>query len=163
MTRSMLLGAALLALVACRPAPQTAGHPAGHTGHRQSEAGTPSSVLSVHDARVVAVPPSVGDTSVFGTLHNAGPAPLRLVGVQTDVASHGMLMVTQTSAAGLTGMQDTPALTVPAGGDLTLSDTGDHLMLMGLRAPLQEGQTLTLTLTDDAGGTHTFDAPVVKP
>ncbi|PTA67821.1 copper chaperone PCu(A)C [Deinococcus arcticus] len=146
--RLALLAAVLALLPGCRPAPQ---------------AGAARPALTVQAARVVAVPPGVKDTSVFGTLRNPGARPLRLTGVQTGAADHAMLMVTRTDARGLTGMAVTGALTVPAGGELVLSDTGDHIMLMGLRAPLREGETVALTLTDDAGGTHTLQAPVVKP
>ncbi|MBZ9713125.1 copper chaperone PCu(A)C [Deinococcus multiflagellatus] len=139
----------LALLTACRPAPQ-------------AQAG-PTATLTVEAARVVAVPPGVEETSVFGTLRNPGGRPLRLTGVESPAADHAMLMVTRTDAQGRTGMQMTDALTVPAGGELVLSDTGDHIMLMGLRAPLREGEPVALTLTDDAGGTHTLQAPVVKP
>ena len=73
-----------------------------------------------------------------------------------------MLMVTRTQD-NMTGMSMTDTLTLPAGGTLTLSDTGDHLMLMDLKEPLQPGQTIPITLTDAEGRTLTIQAPVTKP
>lgn len=119
--------------------------------------------LTVTDGRVVAVPPGVQDTSVFATLTNTGPDDIQLSGVSSPAATGGLLMITRTDAAGLTGMSGVDTLTVPAGGTLTLSDTGDHLMLSGLKAPLQAGERLSLTLTDTQGRALTLDLPVLKP
>ncbi|MFN4250217.1 copper chaperone PCu(A)C [Deinococcus sp.] len=119
--------------------------------------------LTVTDGRVVAVPPGVPDTSVFATLTNTGPDDIQLSGVSSPAATGGLLMITRTDPAGLTGMSAVDTLTVPAGGTLTLSDTGDHLMLSGLKAPLQEGERLSLTLTDTQGRALTLDLPVLKP
>lgn len=119
--------------------------------------------LTVTDGRVVAVPPGVTDTSVFATLTNTGPDDIQLSGVSSPAATGGLLMITRTDAAGLTGMSGVDTLTVPAGGTLTLSDTGDHLMLSGLKAPLQAGERLSLTLTDTQGRALTLDLPVLKP
>ncbi len=113
-------------------------------------------------ATVVAVPPVIKETSVFGTLMNTGTAPIVLNGVQAEVAAHGLLMVT-TAHAGMVGMSSTPTLTVPAGGRLVLSAAGDHLMLMGLRRPLKVGETLTLTLSAADGRTFAVHATVRKP
>lgn len=119
--------------------------------------------LTATDGRVVAVPPGVQDTSVFATLTNTGPDDIQLSGVSSPAATGGLLMITRTDPAGLTGMSAVNTLTVPAGGTLTLSDTGDHLMLSGLKAPLQEGERLSLTLTDTQGRALTLDLPVLKP
>lgn len=119
--------------------------------------------LTVTDGRVVAVPPGVTDTSVFATLTNTGPDDIQLSGVSSPAATGGLLMITHTDEAGLTGMSGVDTLTVPAGGTLTLSDTGDHLMLSGLKAPLQAGERLSLTLTDTQGRALTLDLPVLKP
>lgn len=119
--------------------------------------------LTVTDGRVVAVPPGVPDTSVFATLTNTGPDDVQLSGVSSPAATGGLLMITRTDPAGLTGMSAVDTLTVPAGGTLILSDTGDHLMLSGLKAPLQEGERLSLTLTDTQGRALTLDLPVLKP
>ena len=43
-------------------------------------------------------------------------------------------------------------LVIPAGGSASLSPGGFHLMLMGLTAPLKEGQMVPLTLTFEKAG-----------
>jgi copper(I)-binding protein len=42
---------------------------------------------------------------------------------------------------------------VPAGATVTLSPGGLHLMMMGLKAPLVEGETVPVTLTFATAGT----------
>ncbi|MGM9320422.1 copper chaperone PCu(A)C [Deinococcus aquaticus] len=119
--------------------------------------------LTVRDAYVVAVPPGIRETSVFGVLDNTGTEDVILNGAGSSGARSGMLMVTHTDAQGLTGMSMTGTLTVPAGGRLTLSDTGDHVMLTGLTAPIRDGGTLPVTLTDTQGRRLTLTVPVRKP
>ncbi|ANE43040.1 hypothetical protein SU48_03830 [Deinococcus puniceus] len=119
--------------------------------------------LTSQNATIVAVPPSISETSVFMTLRNTGRTPIVLSGVTSAVAAHGMLMVTRRDAQGRTGMSETRALTVPAGRSLTLSETGDHLMLMGLKRPLKVGERLPLTLRTSDGRSLKVVALVRKP
>lgn len=119
--------------------------------------------LKVTQARVVAVPPGITDTSLFVTLTNPGAQPVVLSTARSPLAAHAMLMRTVTDARGLTGMQATPTLTVPAHGTLVLDDLGAHVMLMGLKRPLKPGESVTVSLSDAAGRTLTVRAPVRKP
>ncbi|MDV6374254.1 copper chaperone PCu(A)C [Deinococcus arenicola] len=119
--------------------------------------------LKAMNATVVAVPPMIKETSIFGTLMNTGKTPIVLSGVQASVAGQGMLMVTKKASGGMQGMSMAETLTVPAGGKLVLSDIGDHLMLMNLKRPLKIGEALTLTLRATDGRTFTFKATVKKP
>lgn len=112
---------------------------------------------------MVAVPPGATETSVFMTLRNPGNAPVTLTTVRSPVAGHAMLMKTRRDAQGRTGMTAAPSLTVPARGTLTLSATGDHLMLMDLTRPLRVGETIRLTLGGGQGRTLNVDAVVRKP
>ncbi len=49
---------------------------------------------------------------------------------------------------------------VPAGGELVLSPGGHHLMLIDLKAPLREGDTVKLRLISSANDTVTAKLPV---
>lgn len=51
-------------------------------------------------------------------------------------------------------------LPVPAGGELTLAPGGYHIMLLGIRDGLGEGDTVTVTLTFERAGEVTVRAPV---
>ena len=167
-SRRTLIGAALLMTLGLPGLAQHADqHPtpttpaAGQARAASSRTGTLP--LKAVNATVVAVPPMIRETSVFGTLTNTGRTPVVLSGVRASVADHGMLMVTRKASGGMQGMSVAKTLTVPAGGRLVLSDTGDHLMLTKLKRPLRVGEQLTLTLSAADGRTFTFQATVRKP
>lgn len=52
--------------------------------------------------------------------------------------------------------------TIPGQGSLTLAPGGRHLMFLGLRRPLKEGDTVQLTLHFKGAGDRTLAAPVKK-
>lgn len=161
-SRRVLIGAAFLTSLGLPALAQHTVHSAPRPGAIiQKSAG--KLPLRAVDASVVAVPPVVRETSVFGTLVNTGRTPVVLNAVRASVAEHGMLMVTRKASGGMQGMSVAETLTVPAGGQLVLSDTGSHLMLMKLRRALTPGETLTLTLSATDGRTFTFQATVRKP
>lgn len=163
-----LIAALVLAAVLLPAVAQHTGtaHPARRAAHVHPATRSVSRAplpLTATNARVVAVPPGVTETSVFMTLNNTGGVPLVLTGVQSEVARHGMLMVTRRDARGMTGMKTTATLTVPARGTLTLSESGDHLMLMDLKRPLKVGETLRLRLLMRGGSALDVKAVVRKP
>lgn len=49
---------------------------------------------------------------------------------------------------------------IPAGGTFDLAPGGNHIMLMGVTAPLTAGQEATFVLTLSDGSTFEFTAPV---
>lgn len=152
----MALAAALL--------PAVAQH-TGHTPPAPPKPASPAAPLSltVRGARVVAVPPGVTETSAFMTLKNTGAAPVVLTRAMGEVAGSAMLMSTRRDAKGLTGMRMVPTLTVPGRGTLTLSESGDHVMLMDLKRPLKVGETLRLRLETLDGHRLNVQAVVRKP
>ncbi|GAA5533092.1 copper chaperone PCu(A)C [Deinococcus aluminii] len=159
-TPTPLLAALALAAVLLPAAALNASQPPSTAAPQTSNVPLP---LTVRDATVVAVPPGAAETSAFLTLQNTGKVPVVLTGVRTDLARHAMLMTTQRDAQGMTGMNMVQALTVPAGGTLKLSASGDHLMLMDLTRTPKVGETVRLTLTARDGRTLTVNAVVRKP
>ena len=52
-------------------------------------------------------------------------------------------------------MHPVGSLEIPAGGSVIFKPQGLHIMLMNLKAPLRQGETLTLTLIfENAGSTR---------
>lgn len=156
----LLTALALAAVLLPAAALNAAQGPRAHPAPAVSAATLP---LTVQTATVVAVPPGATETSVFFTLKNSGQVPVVLTGARSELARHVMLMTTRRDAQGRTGMQGVSALTVPAGGRLTLSASGDHLMLMNLTRVPKVGQTVRLTLTTRAARSLTVDAVVRLP
>ncbi|MBT6136007.1 MAG: copper chaperone PCu(A)C, partial [Rhodospirillaceae bacterium] len=54
------------------------------------------------------------------------------------------------------------ALEIPAGGTVVLKPGSDHVMLMGLKAPLKKGTRFELSLTFDKSGTVVIPVQVQK-
>lgn len=88
--------------------------------------------------------------AVYFTLGNHGPAD-RLIAAETPVARktglHG-----HEAQDGVMKMRPVEALEVPAGGHAELAPGGLHIMLMGLEAPLAEGDRFPLTLVFEKAG-----------
>lgn len=57
-------------------------------------------------------------------------------------------------------LRDEDGFVIPAGGSHALQRGGDHVMLMGLTAPLADGDVVPLTLDFGACGTVSVDVPV---
>ena len=54
-------------------------------------------------------------------------------------------------------------LALPAGKPAELKPHGNHLMLMGLKAPLVEGQTIKITLNFATAPAQTIDFAIITP
>ncbi|MDB5364380.1 MAG: hypothetical protein JWM77_307 [Rhodospirillales bacterium] len=101
-------------------------------------------------ARATAVGQSVG--AGFLTLRNPGDTADKLVSASSDVAAKVELH-THLNDNGVMKMRPVEGgLEIPAKGSVTLAPGGYHLMLMGLKAPLTEGQHVMLTLVFEKAG-----------
>jgi len=68
-----------------------------------------------------------------------------LVGVSSP-ACKAVELHSMTSKDGMMRMREVKTIELPAGKRVNLSESGYHLMLNGLKAPLKEGETVPLTL-----------------
>ncbi len=96
----------------------------------------------------------------FMTIANGGATTDRLLGASSPAAArveiHSMSM-----DGGVMRMRPvTDGLAVPAGGALALKPGGYHLMLMGLKAPLELGKLVPLTLRFERAGAVTVQLKV---
>jgi copper(I)-binding protein len=117
----------------------------------EAPAQTPQLVVS--RPWIQAVPGSVSDTVAYMTLHNTGSTALSVVGASTLVADmvHPMITTKGKGDQGMMGMEDIARFEIPAGGTLVLAPGGNHLMIMGLKRALKEGETVPLTLKTQPG------------
>lgn len=105
---------------------------------------------------------SAQNGSAYFAVRNTGAQPDRLLSAASTVAARTELH-TNIDDNGVMKMRQVPAIEVPAGGEAVLKPGGLHVMLMGLKAPLAEGQKFPLTLTFERAGTVTVDVTVGKP
>jgi periplasmic copper chaperone A len=111
-------------------------------------------------ARASAGPAKVG--AVFMTLKNSGAADDALVAAESPVAARAELHM-HVMDGDVMRMRQVASIDVPAGGTVSLEPGGLHIMLIDLREPLKQGETLPLTLTFAKAGKVTVQVPVKSP
>lgn len=113
--------------------------------------------------------PSLGfhktGSAYFKNIRNHGPQADQLVGARTPVASdveiHEMRLEQD-----IMKMRAVPAVALPAGAEVSFAhgqSTGHHLMLLGLKQPLKEGDRFPVTLTFRKAGECQADVWVEAP
>ncbi len=96
-----------------------------------------------------ATAPSASNGAIFATIANVSTSAdeLTSASVAATIADHAELHAHTKGADGVTRMAPVTAIAVPAGGSAVLKPGGFHIMLLGLKKPLIEGQQIALTLT----------------
>ncbi|QJP17081.1 copper chaperone PCu(A)C [Starkeya sp. ORNL1] len=89
----------------------------------------------------------------YVTIENHGTAPDRLVAVTSDVADHVEIHQMSEKDGVMTMRMIEGGVEVPANGKLALSPGGYHLMMIGLKQPLKQGERIKGTLTFEKAGT----------
>ena len=99
--------------------------------------------------------------AAFMVIKNFTDEDGRLIGASTDVAMKAELHTHTVDASGLTVMGPLEGgLAVPAHSSVALKRGGHHVMMMGLKRPLNDGDMITLTLIFEKVGKVTVDVPV---
>jgi copper(I)-binding protein len=92
--------------------------------------------------------PAVG----YLKIRNHGQSPDRLLGASTRIAEHVMLHA-NVIENGVAKMTPAEGIEIPPGGELVLAPKGEyHLMIMGLKQKLAEGDTFPMTLIFEHAG-----------
>ncbi|MBH63112.1 MAG: hypothetical protein CL569_11840 [Alphaproteobacteria bacterium] len=87
----------------------------------------------------------------YMTLRNSGTESDRLIGVSTFVADRAELHAHEMKN-NVMKMKHIEAIEIPAGGEVELKPGGLHVMLFGLRTPLQKSRTFPMTLEFESAG-----------
>jgi periplasmic copper chaperone A len=87
------------------------------------------------------------------TIKNGGATPDRLVSATADIAERTEIHEMSMTDGMVKMRQVTDGVPVPAGGSVALAPQGFHLMFLGLKKPLKEGDTFAGTLTFEKAGT----------
>ena len=108
--------------------------------------------ITVADGYARSANPKSG--AAFMTLQNTGAADCTLTAVTTETAELAELHGHMDMGDGVMKMGKIEGgITVPAGAEHKLMRGGDHVMLMGLKAPLENGQDVALSLDFGPCGT----------
>ncbi|MDR6866691.1 copper(I)-binding protein [Microbacterium resistens] len=132
---------------------------AGAAPTPSASSATAAAGITVTDAWVKAA--DSGMSAAFGEIENTGSADVTLVSAETAVSPMVQLHETTANESGQMEMREKDGgFAITAGGTLTLQPGGDHIMLMGLAAPLKAGDEVTLTLIFSDGSSSTVTAPI---
>jgi copper(I)-binding protein len=107
--------------------------------------------LTIRDAVLRAVAPGVPNTAGYLVIANAGAKPDKLVSAACTCARSVEVHLSHVMN-GTAMMMPSAPVEVPAGGQVAFAPGGYHLMVLGLKAPLQDGGTQELTLTFQHAG-----------
>ena len=117
--------------------------------------------IMVHDAYARASGKSAKSGAAFMMLENTSTTDDRLIDARSDAAKRVELHTHKENADGVMQMIHVEeGFALPAGGSHALKRGGDHVMLMGLNGPLNQGDTVTLTLVFEQAGEMTIEVPV---
>jgi copper(I)-binding protein len=146
--RPYAIAAAALALGALNTLPAAA-----HEFHRLGD-------IVIEQPWSRATPVKVG--GAYMTLRNNGAVADRLIKVASPLAEKGEIHETKVEG-GMAMMRPVEGIELkPRGGSVQLKPGGLHVMLMGLKGPLKEGERIKLVLTFERAGTIEIEARVEK-
>lgn len=97
-------------------------------------------------------------TGVYLEIQNESPHADRLVAVSSSIAEKVAL---HQMGGGAGSMADARYLTLPGKGSVVLAPGASHIMLMGLRQPLRNGDHFPLKLVFERSGAVLLDVLVV--
>jgi copper(I)-binding protein len=103
-----------------------------------------------------------GTGAVYFTLTNAGKTPVKLIGGDTPAAASVEFHITENDNGVMKMRQITGGIEIAPGKSIELAPGAMHMMLVNLKAPLAEGDTIKVTLHFDGAKDLTIDVPVIK-
>ncbi|MEJ7619494.1 MAG: copper chaperone PCu(A)C [Aquificaceae bacterium] len=113
--------------------------------------------IEVKDAWVREVPPTSKMSAAYMVIENKGKESDKLVDASNNVSE-----ITELHETVEGKMRRVKAIEIPAGGKVELKPGGLHVMLINLKKPLKEGDTVELTLKFEKSGEVKVQAPVRK-
>ncbi|MDD5330433.1 MAG: copper chaperone PCu(A)C [Sulfuricella sp.] len=124
-------------------------------------AGSAADSISASDPFVRMVPPGMATSGAFMLLKNADDKDHKLMKADSPVAK-AVELHTHTNEGGVMKMRPVKDIEIKAKGEATLKPGGLHVMLIGLKQELKEGDSVPITLTFEDGSSKKVDAPVRK-
>jgi copper(I)-binding protein len=113
--------------------------------------------LELTDLWSRATPPKAPTAAGYLTITNTGSVDDTLVAASTPMSEKGELHIMQVKDGIMTMNRVEGGIAIPAGQTVTLAPGGLHLMFIGLKDTLKEGDKLPVTLTfTRAGSVDTF-------
>lgn len=116
--------------------------------------------ITIEDAYARASSPMAKSGAAFMMIHNSGEAD-RLIAASSDAAARTELHTHLDDGNGVMRMVHVEeGFELPADGMIAMERGGKHVMLMGLTAPMEQGASVTVTLTFEKAGDMVVEIPV---
>lgn len=120
-----------------------------------------ASELEISKYYIRATPPHAQTSAAFFTVTNNTDKNIKLVAVNSDIAEQVQIH-TNLNEDGLMKMRQVDAIMIEANSSTSFQPGGYHVMFLGLKNDLIEGQNIVLTLYFDNGDEIEVDTPVQK-
>jgi hypothetical protein len=111
--------------------------------------------ISISNAWTRATPGNATNAAVYLRIANIGADAERLIGVRAETSERVEIHT------GGEQMAAVEALDIPAEDAVLFAPNGNHIMLIDLRAPLQENDQFLIQLEFERGGSQTVSVPVL--
>ncbi len=98
--------------------------------------------------------------AVYFTISNAGKVDDTLLAVTTPAASSAMIHETTLVDDVMKMRMADGGLVIPAASKVEMKPGGTHVMLMGMKAPLKQGETVAVELVFQNAGVVKLEVPV---
>jgi len=108
-----------------------------------------------------ATPAGAKTAAAYMTLINKGDTADRLVVATTPVADK-IQFHSVSEDNGVSRMREMHSIEIASGARVIFSPGGMHIMLVGLKKPLKEGEPISMTLTFEKAGKVDVSIPVAK-
>ncbi|PKO36374.1 MAG: hypothetical protein CVU33_18710 [Betaproteobacteria bacterium HGW-Betaproteobacteria-6] len=118
--------------------------------------------VSVQDPYVRLAPPNAPATGAFMVIKNNGDKDIKVLKADNP-ASKVTELHTHINDGGVMKMRPVPSIDIKAKEEAVLKPGSLHVMMIGLKAPMKEGDVVPITLSFDDGSTKQVDAKVVRP
>lgn len=117
--------------------------------------------FTVDDAHVRATPPHSQNSAAFMKIHNNTDTSRKLIAASSDIADrvelHSHIM-----SDGMMKMRQVDSIEVNANDTAILQPGSFHVMFLGLKSSLVEGENVKINLYFDNGDEVVIDAPIKK-
>lgn len=118
--------------------------------------------VTITNATVRLLPPGVPNTAAYFSIHNQTQTSQVLIGASADFATkaeiHNHIMV-----GDMMRMQQQSEVVIHPGESVHFAPGGLHIMLFGLKQPLSEGLSVTISLQTQKGESIAITANVARP
>ncbi len=116
--------------------------------------------ITVTDAWVREVPPASTISAAYMKIANSGSEDDKLVSASSTAAETAEIHLSSVDDKGVAKKEKVDGVAVPAGGAAELKPGSYHIMLIGLKEPLEDGENVEIVLDFENAGQVTVSAPV---